>query len=47
MFTSYEGLQNMPVDFKFVIGIPNCGSLQMWPIYHYLGVSFCQCVVNF
>ncbi|KPU72740.1 uncharacterized protein Dana_GF23058, isoform B [Drosophila ananassae] len=39
MFTSYEGLQNMPVDFKFVIGIPNCGSLQMWPIYHYLGSS--------
>lgn len=39
MFTSYGGEQNRPVKFKFVIGIPNCGSMQMWPIYHYAGSS--------
>ncbi|XP_043653177.1 probable G-protein coupled receptor Mth-like 5 isoform X1 [Drosophila teissieri] len=39
MFTSYGGEQNRPVNFKFVIGIPNCGSMQMWPIYHYAGSS--------
>ncbi|XP_070072456.1 probable G-protein coupled receptor Mth-like 5 isoform X2 [Drosophila takahashii] len=39
MFTSYGGEQNRPVKFKFVIGIPNCGSMQMWPIYHYTGSS--------
>ncbi|XP_017062120.1 probable G-protein coupled receptor Mth-like 5 isoform X2 [Drosophila ficusphila] len=39
MFTSYEGEQNRQVDYKFVIGIPNCGSMQMWPIYHYDGSS--------
>ncbi|XP_030376025.1 probable G-protein coupled receptor Mth-like 5 [Scaptodrosophila lebanonensis] len=39
MFTSYSGDQNMPVHFKFVIGVPNCGSMQMWPIFHYTGSS--------
>ncbi|XP_020813667.1 probable G-protein coupled receptor Mth-like 5 isoform X2 [Drosophila serrata] len=39
MFTSYGGEQNRHVSFKFVIGIPNCGSMQMWPIYHYMGSS--------
>ncbi|XP_001359641.4 probable G-protein coupled receptor Mth-like 5 isoform X2 [Drosophila pseudoobscura] len=39
MFTSYGGDQNRPVRFKFIIGIPNCGSMQMWPIYHYAGSS--------
>lgn len=40
MFTSYSGDQNRPVEhFKFVIGVPNCGSKQMWPVLHYAGVS--------
>lgn len=39
MFTSYSGEHNMPVKFKFVIGLPACGSMQTWPIYHYQGVS--------
>lgn len=40
MFTSYSGEQNRPVEhFKFVIGVPNCGSKQMWPVLHYAGVS--------
>ncbi|XP_037817005.1 probable G-protein coupled receptor Mth-like 5 [Lucilia sericata] len=37
MFTSYNGEHNMPVKFKFVIGLPACGSMQTWPIYHYQG----------
>uniref|UniRef100_A0A1I8MXH1 G-protein coupled receptors family 2 profile 2 domain-containing protein n=1 Tax=Musca domestica TaxID=7370 RepID=A0A1I8MXH1_MUSDO len=37
MFTSYGGEHNMPVKFKFVIGLPACGSMQTWPIYHYQG----------
>jgi len=37
MFTNIGGESNRPI--KFVIGIPNCGSMQMWPIYHYTGVS--------
>ncbi|XP_075145336.1 G-protein coupled receptor Mth-like 5 [Haematobia irritans] len=37
MFTSYGGEHNMPVKYKFVIGLPACGSMQTWPIYHYQG----------
>ncbi|XP_062126251.1 probable G-protein coupled receptor Mth-like 5 isoform X2 [Drosophila sulfurigaster albostrigata] len=38
MFTSYGGDQNRNVaQFKFVIGMPNCGSKQMWPVLDYLG----------
>ncbi|XP_054727941.1 probable G-protein coupled receptor Mth-like 5 isoform X1 [Anastrepha obliqua] len=37
MFTNYQGVHNMPVKFKFVIGIPACGTMQTWPIYHYQG----------
>ncbi|XP_017848522.1 probable G-protein coupled receptor Mth-like 5 isoform X2 [Drosophila busckii] len=38
MFTSYGGEQNQDVaHFKFVIGVPNCGSKQMWPVLHYPG----------
>ncbi|XP_037949507.1 probable G-protein coupled receptor Mth-like 5 isoform X2 [Teleopsis dalmanni] len=32
IFTSYNGDPNMPVNFKFVIGIPACGSMQTWRI---------------
>uniref|UniRef100_A0A6P4E612 Probable G-protein coupled receptor Mth-like 5 isoform X1 n=1 Tax=Drosophila rhopaloa TaxID=1041015 RepID=A0A6P4E612_DRORH len=39
VFTSNGGKQNTAALFKFVIGIPNCGSMQMWPIYHYDGSS--------
>ncbi|XP_041674703.1 probable G-protein coupled receptor Mth-like 5 isoform X2 [Drosophila eugracilis] len=39
MFTSYGGEKDISTKFKFVIGIPNCGSMQMWPIYHYTGSS--------
>ncbi|XP_050306136.1 probable G-protein coupled receptor Mth-like 5 isoform X2 [Anthonomus grandis grandis] len=34
-FTSKEGLSNIPVDYSLVIGRPNCGHMQLWPIYHY------------
>ncbi|XP_017468598.1 PREDICTED: probable G-protein coupled receptor Mth-like 5 isoform X1 [Rhagoletis zephyria] len=37
MFTNYQGVHNVPVKFKFVIGIPACGTMQTWPIYHYQG----------
>ncbi|XP_050316893.1 probable G-protein coupled receptor Mth-like 5 [Bactrocera neohumeralis] len=37
MFTDYQGVHNVPVKFKFVIGIPACGTMQSWPIYHYQG----------
>nr|CAD7409143.1 unnamed protein product [Timema cristinae] len=38
MFTSETGHDNVQVPaFKFVIGIPECGSRQQWPIYHYPG----------
>ncbi|XP_032589716.1 probable G-protein coupled receptor Mth-like 5 isoform X1 [Drosophila mojavensis] len=38
MFTSYSGDQNRPVaHFKFVIGLPNCGNKQMWPVLDYVG----------
>ncbi|CAD6991439.1 unnamed protein product [Ceratitis capitata] len=37
MFTNYQGVHNVPVKFKFVIGIPACGTMQSWPIYHYQG----------
>nr|CAD7445578.1 unnamed protein product [Timema bartmani] len=38
MFTSEKGHDNIQVPaFKFVIGIPECGPRQQWPIYHYPG----------
>ncbi|XP_067636934.1 probable G-protein coupled receptor Mth-like 5 isoform X2 [Eurosta solidaginis] len=37
MFTNYQGVHNVDVKFKFVIGIPACGTMQTWPIYHYQG----------
>nr|CAD7575544.1 unnamed protein product [Timema californicum] len=40
MFTSETGHDNVQVPaFKFVIGIPECGSRQQWPIYHYPGAQ--------
>ena len=36
VFTGYNGQDNVQVgDFKFVIGMPDCGPLQLWPVYHY------------
>lgn len=36
VFTGYNGQDNVQVgDFKFVIGSPDCGPLQLWPIFHY------------
>lgn len=36
VFTGYNGQDNVQVgEFKFVIGMPDCGPLQLWPIYHY------------
>lgn len=35
-FTGYNGQEDVQVgDYKFVIGMPDCGPLQQWPIYHY------------
>lgn len=36
LFTGYDGEQNVQVkDFRFAIGLPDCGPMQMWPIHHY------------
>lgn len=36
IFTSESGEMNVNVqDFKFVIGLPDCGGMQMWPVYQY------------
>uniref|UniRef100_A0A1B0FJ82 G-protein coupled receptors family 2 profile 2 domain-containing protein n=1 Tax=Glossina morsitans morsitans TaxID=37546 RepID=A0A1B0FJ82_GLOMM len=37
VFTSYKGEHNVSVKYKFVIGLPACGSTQSWPICHYQG----------
>lgn len=35
-FTGRHGEQNVPVEaFRFIIGAPDCGSMQKWPIFHY------------
>lgn len=35
-FTGRNGEQNARVEsFKYVIGAPDCGSMQKWPIFHY------------
>lgn len=41
IFTSAEsGQSNVNiVDYKFVLGMPDCKSMQMWPIYQYPSVS--------
>lgn len=39
VFTSYDNQGNIQVDYKFTIGIPACGNIQSWPIYHYPGSS--------
>lgn len=40
MFTGLDGQENVQVaEFYFAIGLPDCGPLQMWPIYHYPTVS--------
>lgn len=39
IFTSESGEMNVNVqDFKFVIGLPDCGGMQMWPVYQYPSV---------
>lgn len=39
IFTSEVGEMNVNVqDFKFVIGLPDCGGMQMWPVYQYPSV---------
>ncbi|KAL1512810.1 hypothetical protein ABEB36_002334 [Hypothenemus hampei] len=35
LFTSENGQQNLQVDYRMVIGKPNCKHMQLWPIYHY------------
>ncbi|KAJ9600193.1 hypothetical protein L9F63_009527, partial [Diploptera punctata] len=38
LFTTEDGKTNIQIsDFKLVTGIPQCGSQQPWPIYHYHG----------
>lgn len=40
VFTDYNGDANVQVpDFYFAVGIPECGRMQMWPIYYYPTVS--------
>lgn len=36
IFTSESGETNVNVkDFKFIIGLPDCGGMQMWSVYQY------------
>lgn len=35
VFTSEDGKGNIPVNFKLIIGDPNCGSTQQWTVLHY------------
>lgn len=36
VFTGYNGQGNVQVsDYKFLVGTPECGPIQQWPIYHY------------
>lgn len=40
-FTGYEGKQNVKVDeYRYLIGNPDCGKMQMWPVYHDPEVRF-------
>ncbi|XP_055712642.1 probable G-protein coupled receptor Mth-like 5 [Phlebotomus papatasi] len=37
IFTGYNGEENVQVaEWRYIIGLPDCGPLQMWPIYHYI-----------
>jgi hypothetical protein len=34
-FTGYDGKLNVKVnEYKFLIGLPDCGKMQIWPVYH-------------
>ncbi|KAJ6639547.1 putative G-protein coupled receptor Mth-like 5 [Pseudolycoriella hygida] len=36
IFTGYDGRDNVQVgEFWFAVGVPDCGPMQMWPVYHY------------
>lgn len=36
IFTSEHGEMNINVPrFKFIIGLPACGGMQLWPVYQY------------
>ncbi|KAH1007750.1 probable G-protein coupled receptor Mth-like 5 [Dendroctonus ponderosae] len=35
LFTSEIGKPNLQVNHRLIIGMPNCGHMQLWPIYHY------------
>lgn len=34
-FTGYDGRINVKVDgYQYLIGLPDCGKMQMWPVYN-------------
>lgn len=34
-FTGFDGAENVKVDnYKFIVGDPDCGSMQLWNIYN-------------
>lgn len=34
-FTGYDGTLKVKVnEYKYMIGRPDCGKMQMWPVYH-------------
>lgn len=40
IFTGYDGRENVQVEeFYYAIGVPDCGPMQMWPVYHYQTVN--------
>ncbi|CAG9821362.1 unnamed protein product [Phaedon cochleariae] len=35
LFTTEKGATNLQKNYSLVIGLPDCGHMQLWPIYHY------------
>ncbi|XP_023025207.1 G-protein coupled receptor Mth-like 5 [Leptinotarsa decemlineata] len=35
LFTTDKGIGNLQTNYTLVTGLPDCGHMQLWPIYHY------------
>ena len=47
-FTGYEGKLNVRVDeYRYTIGLPDCGKMQMWGVFHDPDVSKQTNIKNF
>ncbi|XP_057663765.1 probable G-protein coupled receptor Mth-like 5 isoform X1 [Diorhabda carinulata] len=36
LFVTEKGVSNVQVNYELIIGLPDCGHMQRWPIYHYI-----------